>query len=680
MQGLIVVSQKMPKDLKQAAWDGNHTQIESLLERNTRLVDSRDENGATPLHHAAEKGHLEVLFFLVQHGAIVNAVNDFRNTPLHQAASQGHLDAVEFLLQSGANVHGIPNSGFFSTIALAKSDRNSPLHCAAMNGHEEVVQRLLEHGANVNDVTKKRRTVLHDAAFFGRAGVVRVLLSHGANINALTKGGETARELALREGHEQVVTILDQALWRVRLRAFLMGTLRRGRNNNNNNNDPSAVDEIVDIREPYHVFKGLHIFELEDLKQDIEARIAAQTHVDYWQALLIVCEDTLTAARAEEHANPNAQTGDRFATTGVHRVIEKDILEDLSGKSYDELRELQESISNKLEQGGVDAEYWEALLKRVVVQRAKAKLSDIHADLLRKKLALLQSQQIQRIRALNEEDEIVRLREEAEGKQMQPDDKSETQNNSDDDGKGETRQATKGRKSGGKQRTANKQTSETDAEYVCPPSPIANYKPEKDEIVWNASDDEREITQLREQVLFTVKQRAKDDEDVLRRAENKRIDDMVKAEAERGMENGDSAFNIEVPLGTSDQVVWWHDKYRPRKPRYFNRVHTGFEWNKYNQTHYDHDNPPPKTVQGYKFNIFYPDLIDPTQTPRYFIEPGENPDVAMIRFHAGPPYEDIAFKIVNKEFDTGRKSGYKCTFDRGVLHLYFNFKRHRYRR
>ena len=32
----------------------------------------------------------------------------------------------------------------------------------------------------------------------------------------------------------------------------------------------------------------------------------------------------------------------------------------------------------------------------------------------------------------------------------------------------------------------------------------------------------------------------------------------------------------------------WEDKYRPRKPRYFNRVHTGYEWNKYNQTHYEY--------------------------------------------------------------------------------------------
>jgi hypothetical protein len=40
---------------------------------------------------------------------------------------------------------------------------------------------------------------------------------------------------------------------------------------------------------------------------------------------------------------------------------------------------------------------------------------------------------------------------------------------------------------------------------------------------------------------------------------------------------------------------------------------TGYEWNKYNQTHYDYDNPPPKVVQGYKFNILYHDLIDKTQ-------------------------------------------------------------------
>jgi len=144
-------------------------------------------------------------------------------------------------------------------------------------------------------------------------------------------------------------------------------------------------------------------------------------------------------------------------------------------------------------------------------------------------------------------------------------------------------------------------------------------------------------------------------------------------EGEEKMENRD-----EVKLPGS--VYWWQDKYRPRKPRYFNRVKTGYDWNKYNQTHYDHDNPPPKTVQGYKFNVFYPDLIDKTNTPKYFLEAADDPDFAILRFHAGPPYEDLAFKIVNREWEIGRRTGFKCLFERGVLQLHFNFKRHRYRR
>ena len=72
--------------------------------------------------------------------------------------------------------------------------------------------------------------------------------------------------------------------------------------------------------------------------------------------------------------------------------------------------------------------------------------------------------------------------------------------------------------------------------------------------------------------------------------------------------------------------------------RYFNRVKTGFEWNKYNQTHYDYDNPPPRVVQGYKFNLFYPDLIDKSKTPTYHLEPSDTDETVILRFHAGPPY------------------------------------------
>ena len=151
--------------------------------------------------------------------------------------------------------------------------------------------------------------------------------------------------------------------------------------------------------------------------------------------------------------------------------------------------------------------------------------------------------------------------------------------------------------------------------------------------------------------------------------------DLLDNEHEENMKQSDE---IQLP----QQNYNWSDKYRPRKPRYFNRVRTGWDWNKYNKTHYDHDNPPPKTIQGYKFAIFFPDLIDITNTPKYFLEgTGDgNRDFAIIRFHSGPPYEDIAFKIVNKEWDKDRRSGFKCQFEKGVLTLNFNFKRIFYRR
>jgi hypothetical protein len=164
-------------------------------------------------------------------------------------------------------------------------------------------------------------------------------------------------------------------------------------------------------------------------------------------------------------------------------------------------------------------------------------------------------------------------------------------------------------------------------------------------------------------------------------------------EVARGVSENEEVFTAEEAVTTTKQPQW-AEKYRPRKPRYFNRVQMGYEWNKYNQTHYDHDNPPPKVVQGYKFNIFYPELIDKTKAPTFkiirehgrkkgesFAAPGEE-DTCLIRFMAGPPYEDIAFRIVDREWDYSakRERGFKSTFDKGILQLHFQFKKIFYRK
>ncbi|KAI8454647.1 cactus-binding C-terminus of cactin protein-domain-containing protein [Phakopsora pachyrhizi] len=80
------------------------------------------------------------------------------------------------------------------------------------------------------------------------------------------------------------------------------------------------------------------------------------------------------------------------------------------------------------------------------------------------------------------------------------------------------------------------------------------------------------------------------------------------------------AQEAEKRLAEAEESYNWEDKYRPHKPRYF-----------YNQTHYNTDNPPPKVVQGYKFNIFYPNLIDKTRATTYkIIKNKENEDIATL--------------------------------------------------
>jgi hypothetical protein len=62
-------------------------------------------------------------------------------------------------------------------------------------------------------------------------------------------------------------------------------------------------------------------------------------------------------------------------------------------------------------------------------------------------------------------------------------------------------------------------------------------------------------------------------------------EEMYSREASLSMDESEEVFTTEFPL--ENKSYSWHDKYRPRKPKYYNRIHSGFEWNKYNQTHYD---------------------------------------------------------------------------------------------
>ncbi|RKP04690.1 cactus-binding C-terminus of cactin protein-domain-containing protein, partial [Thamnocephalis sphaerospora] len=411
---------------------------------------------------------------------------------------------------------------------------------------------------------------------------------------------------------------------------------------------------------------NLDVNEMDELHKDIRYYLRLEKHEQnkkFWQALLVVCDDELERLRAPaQHVDPRA-AGRGTASA----VVESDVQSLLAGKTIVQLDSLQSQIQRKLASNEpVDVEYWERVLRALTVAKAKAKLDDIHQDMLMKRLERLR--ELQRHQAEQSRMEIEQSLEAQHGLRHEPDALL--------------------------QQAREEVAMEIDEAEATQAMPVEPYTRAMSPVPWDTvprADRELPVVDAEEDMQTLLKQR----EEVRQRkfvpkpmapipsqeitSNDDLAAEMYRIEASRGMDEDEEVFDIEETLASTTYM--WQDKYRPRRPRYFNRVHTGYEWNKYNQTHYDHDNPPPKVVQGYKFNIFYPDLIDKTKAPSYRIEkePG-NDETVMLRFTAGPPYEDIAFRIVNRSWEYSHKKGFRSKFDRGVLQLHFRFKRHFYRR
>ncbi|KAI8474931.1 MAG: cactus-binding C-terminus of cactin protein-domain-containing protein [Monoraphidium minutum] len=655
---------------------------------------------------------------------------------------------------------------------------------------------------------------------------------------------------------EQAMVRSDRRLAQGRARPIdyvaraLYGLKGRGDAGHDDFQDDDDEDGDALAAEPYRIFDGILIEDLQELADDIrgfkELDVKDGLHTDFWGAMHVLAQEELAIAQrrdaddralsraggglagASRLAAAAADGGGGGAAAGMPREVRQEIEVLLAGQTHAELRRMEGDINGSLAAGEGDPDYWEAVLERLQIHAARARLREIHADLLRRRIASATAKiDVAEVMgwaadaAADDDEDAAAARRaavaaalaaagtreeggaEAEGMDVDEeggagaaagaagaapgrvivndeeialsDDEEEeggepraaaaaadAEGNAGPSGRGEEGEEPPGKKAAGQQQftgvgaaggardtRAQEAFEESDGRFSPPPVDPARLEPGA--VVVAEEDDARTIALLRQEIKLKEAARylaasetaarqladaaadrayqrqfasrslapvhpmlrnvavpeaigdagaagaaparigmgpvARQEEDPELRRLRQQAEKVMAGAAGEDEDGGgapgiDLPFGGEVGLGVASQAYWWHNKYAPRKPKYFNRIHTGYEWNKYNQTHYDHDNPPPKVVQGYKFNIFYPDLIDKKTAPSYRVDPDPTggKDTCILVFTAGAPYEDIAFRIVNKEWETTHRRGFKCTYDRGILHLYFNFKRARYRR
>lgn len=115
--------------------------IKLLIEQGYDL-NQADSNGNTPLHIAAYKGDINIIYLLIENGADLTTRNNNNETPLHAAiyySGTTNTEAVNLLLHLGADYNATGKQG------------KAPLEYAIEENSWEIVDYLLQHGAEPTD-------------------------------------------------------------------------------------------------------------------------------------------------------------------------------------------------------------------------------------------------------------------------------------------------------------------------------------------------------------------------------------------------------------------------------------------------------------------------------------------------------------------------------------------------
>ena len=192
----LIVSAKGNTALHSACQNNQEAIAEFLITQSTPdFLIARNKRGFLPIHFAATQGNVKLVRVLSEYmdrlGVSGNSKGGGGWTPLHCAAEAGHVEVAEYYCS-------LPN---FKPEPCTKDENLlSPLHSAAINGKCSVLKCLLHSGKFHPDMispTFFHSNSLHFAAYHGNIGCCQLLIDdYKLSPMDVTANGLTAIHLA----------------------------------------------------------------------------------------------------------------------------------------------------------------------------------------------------------------------------------------------------------------------------------------------------------------------------------------------------------------------------------------------------------------------------------------------------------------------------------------------------
>uniref|UniRef100_A0A8C3GGD0 [histone H3]-lysine(9) N-methyltransferase n=1 Tax=Cairina moschata TaxID=8855 RepID=A0A8C3GGD0_CAIMO len=234
---LIALDSEKPKKLrfhpKQLYFSARQGELQKVL---LMLVDGIDPNfkmehqsKRTPLHAAAESGHVDICHMLIQAGANIDTCSEDQRTPLMEAAENNHLETVKYLIKAGALVdpkdaegstclHLAAKKGHYDVVQYLLSNGKMDVNCQDDGGwtpmiwateykHIELVKLLLAKGSDINIRDNEENICLHWAAFSGCVDIAEILLAAKCDLHAVNIHGDSPLHIAARENRYECVVL-----------------------------------------------------------------------------------------------------------------------------------------------------------------------------------------------------------------------------------------------------------------------------------------------------------------------------------------------------------------------------------------------------------------------------------------------------------------------------------------